>query len=257
MLDLKKVETQIIELAKKVGEYQLGKSCEIKELIGKTSSIDFATNVDVECEKIIIDYIKAHYPEHDILAEESGAHKIKSPYKWIIDPIDGTSNYISAYPLYAVSIALTYEDEAVLGVVYLPKLNYMYHGSKGNGSYLNDKKLEVSKVDKLEESIIATGFSYDRKREDNNADEFTAVMPNVRGIRRSGTCAFDICCVAEGTLAGYWEIATGKWDYMAGKIILLEAGGTFISRPSTHEDRDYLFVTNGLIDDELKRLIKF
>ncbi len=257
MLDLKKLELELIKLAKKVGEYQLEKSGQIEEYIGKTSEIDFATNVDIECEKIILEYIKENYPEHNILAEESGAYTTKSPYKWLIDPIDGTTNYISGYPIFAVSIALTFEDEPVLGVVYLPKINYMYSASKGNGAFLNGKRINVSKAKTLKESVIATGFPYDRKRADNNANEVAAVMPNVRGIRRSGSCAYDVCCVAEGTLAGYWEIATGKWDYMAGKIILLEAGGMFSSKKSSHEGKDYLVASNGLVDKELKDLIKY
>ncbi len=257
MINLNKTLDEVIKLAKQVGKFQVEQSGKIKEFIGKSSSIDLATNVDLESERMIIDFIKKIYPDHSILAEESGSREQVSDYLWVIDPLDGTTNYINSYPIYGVSIALNYKGETVLGLVYLPKINYLYHAIKSRGAYLNNEKIEVSRTSKLIESVVATGFPYNRERKDNNAIELAKVMPNVRGIRRSGSCAFDLCCVAQGSLQAYWEITVCPWDYMAGKLIAEEAGAKVEIKESSHEGKDYILSSNGLVHNELKKLLNY
>ncbi len=257
MINLKETLKDIVGLARKVGDFQKESIHSKKQLLLKSTDIDFATNIDIESEKMIIEYINENYKGHSILAEESGESVVENDYKWVIDPLDGTTNYINGYPIYSVSIALNFKDEPVLGVIYVPELNAIYSAYKNGGAYLNGNKLSVSTTNTLTKSIITTGFSYERTGKNNNIKEFQAVMPKVRGIRRSGSCAFDLACVASGTIEGYWETVVSKWDYMAGKIIVLEAGGEFYVKDSHLKGKDSLLVTNAHVTDELGKLIDY
>ncbi|UCH17701.1 MAG: inositol monophosphatase [Burkholderiales bacterium] len=189
---------------------------------------DFVTEVDRASEEAIIEVLLGAYPGHGILAEESGrAHGTKdSDYVWIIDPLDGTTNFIHGLPIYAVSIALAHRGVVQQGVVYDPCRNDLFFASRGRGAFLNDRRLRVSKRTRMTESLIGTGFPF--RRGDNYKrylQMFEAVMPQCAGVRRPGAAALDLCYVAAGYYDGFFETGLNPWDVAAGALIITEAGG--------------------------------
>jgi myo-inositol-1(or 4)-monophosphatase len=189
---------------------------------------DFVTEVDHASERIIIDTLLEAYPGHGILAEESGrAHGAKhSDYVWIIDPLDGTTNFIHGLPTYAVSIALAYRGQVQQAVVYDPARNDLFYASKGRGAFLNDRRLRVSKRTRLSDSLVGTGFPF---RKGDNFKRylkiFEEVMQNCAGLRRPGAAALDLCYVAAGWYDGFFETGLQPWDVAAGSLMVSEAGG--------------------------------
>ncbi|MBE6066160.1 MAG: inositol monophosphatase [Clostridium lundense] len=211
---------------REVGKLQLEKYNSKIKYTSKSTVVDMVTEVDILSEKIIIDKIKSTYPDHAILSEEEGEIKSESEYLWVIDPLDGTNNYLHAFPIFCVSIALKKGEETVLGVIYVPRLDEMFWAIKGEGAFLNDEKIEVAQKGNLEQCILATGFPYDKKiSKHNNVNLFTNIITELQGIRRTGSAAFDLCCVACGRIDGYWELKLGLWDLAAGALIVEEAGG--------------------------------
>jgi myo-inositol-1(or 4)-monophosphatase len=192
------------------------------------TAADVVTAADKAAEKLLIDYINTNYPEHAILAEESGtvgSDPAHSEYRWVIDPLDGTTNFSNGLPLFSVSIAVERFGEPLVGVVYAPYLNEMFHAIFGRGAFLNDKPIRTSRKTDLDQSVIATGFPVDKAlTTDNNLQEFSKIMPQVRGIRRLGSAAIDICYVAAGYLDAYWEMNLHRWDVAAASLIAREAG---------------------------------
>ena len=189
---------------------------------------DFVTEVDQAAEAAIIETLLAAYPGHGILAEESGrAHGAKdSEYLWIIDPLDGTTNFIHGFPVYAVSIALAHRGQIQQAVVYDPARNDLFYASKGRGAFLNDKRLRVSKRTRLLESLVGTGFPF--RKGDNfkrYLKMFEEVMQHCAGLRRPGAAALDLCYVAAGWYDGFFETGLNPWDIAAGSLIITEAGG--------------------------------
>ena len=188
----------------------------------------FVTEVDQMAERAIIEVLLTAYPGHGILAEESGReHGAKdSEYLWIIDPLDGTTNFIHGFPVYAVSIALAFRGQVQQAVVYDPTRNDMFYASKGRGAFLNDKRLRVSKRNRMAESLIGTGFPF--RKGDNfkrYVQMFEAVMQNCAGLRRPGAAALDLCYVAAGYYDGFFETGLSPWDVAAGSLLITEAGG--------------------------------
>ncbi|HUU49542.1 MAG TPA: inositol monophosphatase family protein [Nitrospinota bacterium] len=189
-------------------------------------AIDLVTEVDKLSEKVIIDIIKKKYPEHTILSEEKGLKKKGSPYKWIVDPLDGTTNYAHGYPVFCVSVALEIDREVVLGVIYDPILEEIFIAQKGKGAYLNGKKISVSKIQSLSDSLLVTGFPYDiRKNTDDNINHFRNFCKRAQAVRRPGSAALDLCYVAIGRFEGFWEMKLFPWDVAAGALLVREAGG--------------------------------
>ena len=187
---------------------------------------DVVTVADKESERYIIGEIKRTYPEHAILGEESGMHAGDSEYCWVIDPLDGTNNYSQGLPVFTVSIGLQYREETILGVVYAPYLGELYTAIRDRGARYNGKVIRVAEKQDLAHSVLGTGFPYDKDvNPDNNAANLAAILPSIRGIRRMGSAAYDLCCVAAGWLDGYWELALQPWDMCAGALIVQEAGG--------------------------------
>ena len=189
---------------------------------------DFVTEVDHKAEAVIIETLLGAYPGHGILAEESGrAHGAKnSEYVWIIDPLDGTTNFIHGFPVYAVSIALAFRGQVQQAVVYDPTRNDLFYASKGRGAFLNDKRLRVSKRTRLADSLIGTGFPF--RKGDNfkrYLQMFEAVMQSCAGLRRPGSAALDLCYVAAGYTDGFFETGLSPWDIAAGSLLVTEAGG--------------------------------
>ncbi len=186
---------------------------------------DLVSEVDRAAEEAIIDVIKSAYPEHAILAEESGASG-DSEYVWIIDPLDGTTNFLHGFPQYCVSIGLLHKGVPTQGVIYDPTRNDLYTASRGRGAYLNDKRLRVSKRDKLIDGLIGTGFPF---RMFEYLDAYNAMLKDMMtrcaGVRRAGAAALDLAAVAAGRFDGFWEIGLSPWDMAAGVIMITESGG--------------------------------
>jgi myo-inositol-1(or 4)-monophosphatase len=188
--------------------------------------INLVTEVDFLSERAILRIIKRNFPEHSILTEETIGQRGDSPYCWIIDPLDGTTNYAHDFPVYCVSIALQKEKEIILGVVYNPLLKELFLAEKGGGAFLNGKRIFVSKTKRLSQSLLATGFPYDiRTSKENNLNYFTRFALKAQAIRRAGSAALDLCYLAMGRFDGFWELKLSAWDTAAGVLMITEAGG--------------------------------
>ena len=186
---------------------------------------DLVSEVDRASEEAIIETLKSAYPDHAILAEESGATG-QSDYLWVIDPLDGTTNFLHGFQTYCVSIALVHKGVLTHGVVYDPCRNDLYIASRGRGAFLNDKRLRVSKRDKLIDALIGTGFPFRMfEHMDAYVGMLRELMTKTAGIRRPGSAALDLANVAAGRLDGFWEIGLSPWDMAAGCLMILEAGG--------------------------------
>ena len=187
---------------------------------------DFVSEVDIAAERAIIDTLKEVYPDHGFLGEESGSTTHTSDFIWIIDPLDGTTNFLHNFPQYCVSIALQHKGEITQAVIYEPNRNDLYTATKGRGAFLNDKRIRVSKCDKLKESLIGTGFPFrDFKHLDTYLAMFKSMLQKTTGIRRPGSAALDLAYVANGSLDAFWEIGLSPWDIAAGALLVQEAGG--------------------------------
>jgi myo-inositol-1(or 4)-monophosphatase len=224
------------------------------------SAIDLVTATDREAEKRIVDVLQKNFPGHSILAEEETAITAPgSSYRWIVDPLDGTTNFAHSFPQFAVSIALEYEGEMVLGLVYDPVREERFSAIKGEGALLNDTPIKVSPVAELDKALLATGFPYDhREKADFYLKFFRVFMTKSQGIRRAGAAALDLCYVACGRLDGFWELKLHAWDTAAGSLIVREAGGTvtdFSGAPFSIWGEETL-ASNGLIHDEMLEALK-
>ncbi|MBI5198592.1 MAG: inositol monophosphatase [Nitrospirae bacterium] len=194
--------------------------------IGYKGEINLITEIDLRSEQRITKILKREYPDHDILAEEGEGLNRKAEYRWIIDPLDGTTNYAHGFPCFSISIALEKKERVILGVVFDPLRKEIYVALKGKGAYLNRKKINVSKTEKLSEALLATGFAYDvRVSPENNLDHFSNFILGAQGIRRAGSAALDLCYVASGRFDGFWEMKLKPWDMAAGYLIVKEARG--------------------------------
>ena len=189
-------------------------------------AFDFVTKVDRWSEAVIVKTIQEKFPHHFFLSEETFRQKGDGNYRWIIDPLDGTTNYIHGYPMFSVSIALEYQNGIVLGVVFDPLRDELFHALKGGGSFLNNNKIGVSETDMLEKSLIATGFPF-RKKEmiDKYLAAFKQIFEKVSDIRRAGSAAIDLAYIAAGRVEGFFELNLSPWDIAAGSLLITEAGG--------------------------------
>lgn len=194
----------------------------------KLNDSDIVTAVDIASEKAIIEGIRQAYPDHSILSEESGETITDSEYEWVIDPLDGTTNYRAGLPVFSVSIGIKYRGETVVGVVFAPYLREMFVAVKGWGAFLNGTPIRVSRNTELSKALVGTGFPVDKmSTTDNNIDNFSRVLPVVRDVRRIGSAAMDLCYVAAGVLDAFWELNLHEWDVCAGLLIAAEAGAEY------------------------------
>lgn len=213
-----------------------------KEDVQTKQAFDFVTKVDRWSEALIMQTIREKFPSHRFLTEETLKEEDTGNYRWIIDPLDGTTNYIHSYPMFSVSIALEYQSEVVLGVVFDPLKDELFHAAKGNGSFLNNKKISVSEVNTLQRSLIATGFPFRAKGMiDHYLRAFKEVFLGVSDIRRAGSAAIDLAYVAAGRFEGFFELALSPWDVAAGSILITEAGGAITDFAGGN---DYLLTGN-------------
>ncbi len=227
--------------------------------ISKKGVVNLVTEVDIESENLIVSRIRQAFPEHAILAEERHPDSSRAGFKWIIDPLDGTTNYAHGYPVFSVSIALEFEGEILLGVVFDPTRGELYSARRGGGAFCNGRPIRVSKTSTLVASLLATGFPYDvHTSRQNNLDNYCAFAVRAQGIRRGGSAAIDFCYVASGRLDGFWELKLNPWDCAAGSLIVHEAGGTVTDfrggRFSIYKPE--VVASNGLIHREMLEVLE-
>ncbi len=215
-----------IRAARAAGDVIIREIDHVQDLpVIKKSRNDFVTEVDKHAEMVIIETLHKSYPDHAILAEESGRQG-DSPFLWIIDPLDGTTNYLHGFPQYAVSIALQHRGELDQAVVYDPLRQELFTASRGGGAMLNNRRIRVSKQKHLEGALLGTGFPFkEQERLDEYLDSFNALFPMTAGIRRAGAASLDLAYVACGRLDGFWELGLKPWDMAAGALLVKEAGG--------------------------------
>lgn len=227
--------------------------------IDHKGSINLVTDVDLASEKLIREVISTYYPRHEILAEEGGLAESNSEYRWIVDPLDGTTNYAHGYPIFCVSIALEHRGEVVIGVVYDPMREEMFTAERGAGAALNNRAIRVSKTDDLMESLLSSGFPYDiRTSKLTNLDHWANFAMNAQALRRDGAAALDLCNIACGRFDGFWELNLSPWDTAAGVLIVTEAGGrvTDFSGGTFSNYKPEVLASNGLIHDRMIEVLK-
>ncbi len=218
---------------------------------------DFVTEVDRQAEAIIIDSIRKAYPDHAIMAEESGSQG-NNDYQWIIDPLDGTTNFLHGFPQYAVSIALQHKGTLTQAVVYDPLRQELFTTSRGHGAYLNDRRMRVSRQKYLEGALLGTGFPFrEQQRFEYYLETFRKLSPLTAGIRRAGSAALDLAYVACGRLDGFWEFGLEQWDIAAGALLIEEAGGIISSiNGNNYLTSGDIITGNPSIHSEIKKLIE-
>ncbi len=245
----------IKSLAHEAGKLSLEEFARLRDVdIQFKNEKDLVTSADRKVEAYIIGRIKKEFPDHDIYGEETGMLENGSDYQWVIDPIDGTASFVHELPFYSVSIALRHKGKTIQAAVYAPRLEELFYAEKGHGAFLNEKRLKVSKRARLVNSMLATGFACLRENwKDNNLKYFNRIMPEIRGVRRHGSAALDLCYVAAGRFDGYWEMNLKPYDYAAGILMVKEAGGKLYDFEGGSDfSGKGIIATNGKIDAELK-----
>lgn len=241
------------DVARKAGDW-------LKKRLGEEHTVDYkgviniVTEADRQSEEMIVSAILDRYPDHDILAEEADRVPKGSPYRWIIDPLDGTTNYAHGYPVFCVSIALEENGIVRHGVVYNPMLEEMFYACRDGGAFLNGRPLRVSGTKDLSRSLLATGFPYDiRDNSDNNMNYFHVMARSAQAIRRAGSAALDMAYVAAGRFDGFWELRLMPWDTAAGWLLVVEAGGqvTNLSGAPFSLDAPHILASNGRIHESM------
>lgn len=221
-------------------------------------TLNLVTDADTHSERVIVEAIGRAFPDHLVLAEERGQVGSESSFKWIIDPLDGTTNFAHGFPAYAVSIGVEYRGRCILGVVFDPTRKELFVGETGGGATLNGKPIRVSRTPKLDEALLVTGFAYDiRVSKQNNLDHFARFAVRAQGLRRMGAAAIDLCYVACGRFDGFWELKLQPWDTAAGSVIVTEAGGrltNFRGEPFSIYGLE-LVASNGLIHEEMVEVL--
>jgi len=237
---------------------RFGRSIEITN----KSELDLVTESDLASESLIIDRIRTYYPRHAILAEESGAsepadRERPSDWRWIIDPLDGTTNYAHGYPCFCVSIGLKHQGRMEVGVVYDPMRDEVFAAERGQGASLNGRRIRVSSAPNLASALLCTGFPYDVRERSEFARHFANFIMNAQGVRRDGAAALDLAYVAAGRFDGFWEEGLKPWDVAAGVLLIEEAGGR-VSNYRGEPMNIYtppIVASNGLVHEEMMRVL--
>ena len=229
--------------------------------VSNKGDIDLVTEADLAAEKLIIERIKSHYPRHAILAEESGASQEidggNSDWKWIIDPLDGTTNYAHGYPCFCVSIGVEHAGVIEIGVVYDPTRDEMFAAERGQGATLNERPIRVSSVTDLNAAMLCTGFPYNVRERPDFARDFINFTMNAQAVRRDGSAALDLAYLACGRFDGFWEDGLNAWDVAAGVLLIEEAGGRITNFTGAPLDiyTAKVLATNGHVHDAMMRVL--
>ncbi len=248
-----------VETAREAGQILLEKFGR-KIRISKKADINLVTEADLASEKFIIEKINTHYPKHSVLAEESGASANSGDniWRWIIDPLDGTTNFAHGYPCFCVTIALEKAGEIIIGATFDPTRNEIFAAEKGSGAFLNNRQIHVSETEKLSESLLVTGFPYDFKQKPDFARHLNEFLLKGRGVRRDGAAAIDLAYVACGRFDGFWEEGLNPWDIAAGVLFIEEAGGIVTNYTNGKLDiyASPILASNGLIHNEMLEIVR-
>lgn len=255
-MDLGDILKSSKKIALSAGDYVLSN-------FGKVKSIEFkgernlVTEVDKKSEEMIRSFLVKAYPDFDFIGEEFGG-EASSEYYWLVDPIDGTNNFSHNFPVFCISIALLKDKIPLLGVIYDPTRKELFWATAKEGAYLNNKRILVSKIDKIKQALVATGFYYDFKdQSDTNIEHFFNFIYHVQGIRRCGAAALDLAYVASGRLDGFWELGLNPWDTAAGILLVEEAGGRVTRRDGEKFNPfcSNIVVSNELLHEEMLRIL--
>jgi myo-inositol-1(or 4)-monophosphatase len=231
--------------------------------VSNKGAIDLVTEADLAAEKLIVERITSHYPRHAILAEESGVtegHTLSdgnAEWRWIVDPLDGTTNYAHGYPCFCVSIALEHEGSLEVGVIYDPTRDELFAAERGQGATLNDRTIRVSDVDDLNAAMLCTGFPYNVRERPDFAREFANFTMEAQAVRRDGSAAIDLAYLACGRFDGFWEDGLNPWDIAAGVLLIEEAGGRVTDFKGSALDiySPKVLATNGLVHDRMMHVL--
>jgi myo-inositol-1(or 4)-monophosphatase len=248
-----------IDAARAAGQLLHDARAGARQIAYKGAPTNLVTEMDARAEALVLDHLGRAFPADAVLAEESGAHGGSSGRRWIIDPLDGTTNYAHGVSIYAVSIGLERGGEVVLGVIFDPNHNELFVAERGGGAFLNGEPLAVSRATILDESLLATGFPYAiRETHDTNLPEYAAFSLRARGVRRMGSAVLYLAYVAAGRLDGYWELRLGPWDAAAGALLVEEAGGRISNLEGGPLDLDApsIVASNGRIHEAMLRVLE-
>ena len=243
--------TPMQELAREAGSVLL--SYFGKVAVEYKGDVDLVTEADRASEKLIVSRIRKHWPDHDLIGEEGSRTETGSAFRWYIDPLDGTTNFAHGYPVFCVSLGLEYKGERIAGVLYDPCRNEMFAAEKGTGATLNGRQIHVSTVSRLAESLLGTGFPSHKRHKNPNIHFYHQLTLRSHGVRRAGSAALDLACVACGRYDGFWEFNLNPWDTAAGVLLVEEAGGrvtNFTGGAFAISSREVL-ASNSLVHDEL------
>lgn len=248
-----------VQIARAAGNIQRDRYETPLDIQTKSIDIDLVTEVDRACEALAVSRIEEAFPEDSILAEEGGGNdRAGALWRWVIDPLDGTTNYAHGYPRFCVSIGVERAHERTLGVVYDPMMDELYHAVKGEGAFRNGQKILVSEEPLMKRSLLATGFAYDRKQSRReNVEYFAAFLRTARAMRRDGSAALDLCYVASGRLDGFWELKLSPWDVAAGYLLVEEAGGRIsnLTGGAALDSGHEVVASNGLIHETMLEIL--
>lgn len=229
-----------------------------KKTYQKKGTIDLVTEWDFKSQGTVISRLKSQFPDADYLVEESGIERRSSPYCWVLDPLDGTTNFVHGLPFYCISLALMVNKVALLGIVHNPEFKETYWALKGKGAFLNGRPIRVSSFPSVSQSLLTTGFPYNIKKTHRQIlKRFQQVTTRAQGVRRPGSAALDLCWVANGAVDGFWEQYLKPWDTAAGVVLVEEAGGKVsdFAGHSYHIEKKQILATNGKIHQEMIGLL--
>ena len=227
--------------------------------VSKKSAIDLVTEVDLACERMCRDVLAAHFPDHAVLAEELGVNDQTSRYRWVFDPVDGTTNYAHGLPIYCASLALEIDGEPAVGAIYDPSRQELFTAQRGVGAFRNGERLRVSQTASLEDALLVTGFPYSvRESSAELVGLFARFLESAQAVRRLGSAALDLCYVAAGRFDAFWEQHLKPWDVAAGTLIVQEAGGTVTGMDGSPFDAaaGHLVASNGFLHSEILEAIR-
>jgi myo-inositol-1(or 4)-monophosphatase len=255
---LREIATQAESIARRAGAI-------LRDRVGQThdirfkGTIDMVTEADQASEALIVAELRSTFPTHGLLSEEgSGYESSESSLRWVVDPLDGTTNFAHGLPTFAVSIGLEDASTPVLGVIYDPMRDELFSAYKAGGATLNGHPIQVSTIDRLITSLLATGFSYNLESRTRQIPAWSDLLTRVQGIRQTGSSALNLCYIASGRLDGYWERGIAPWDVTAGAVIVAEAGGTVSDYRGGlfRSDRREIVASNGLVHDQLLEVLR-